>query len=112
MAQLELQRGFRSRGPSASASLERDEFAHAQSTRSALSEATATWWWSASQATLRPRIALITNGSLASVNYAIDWNEIIAENRSHGKKHAARFHRSFLKLKVQQLLHYYTYVCN
>jgi hypothetical protein len=43
------------------------------------------------------------------IRYAIDWNQMIAENRSRGKKHLARFPRSVMKLKVQQLLHDYSY---
>jgi hypothetical protein len=45
------------------------------------------------------------------IRYAIDWQQMIAENRSRGKKHLARFPRSVLKLKVQQLLQDYTYAC-
>jgi hypothetical protein len=45
------------------------------------------------------------------IRYAIDWRELIAENRSRGRRHLARFPRSILKLKVQQLLQDYTYAC-
>ncbi len=47
----------------------------------------------------------------SSIRYAIDWTQMIAENRSRGRKHLARFPRSVLKLKVQQLLQDYTYAC-
>ena len=47
----------------------------------------------------------------AGIRYAIDWAQLIAENRSRGKKHLARFPRSLLKLKAQQLLQDYTYSC-
>jgi hypothetical protein len=46
-----------------------------------------------------------------SIRYAIDWKELIAENRSRGKKHLARFPRAFLKLKAEQLLQDYCYAC-
>ena len=36
--------------------------------------------------------------------YAIDWKQLIANRRSRGKKNLARFPRSTLRLKVQQLL--------
>ena len=45
------------------------------------------------------------------IRYAIDWKQLIAENRSRGKKHLARFPQSILRLKVQQLLQDYTYAC-
>jgi hypothetical protein len=47
----------------------------------------------------------------SGLRYAIDWTQMIAENRSRGKKHLARFPRSVLKLKAQQLLQDYTYAC-
>ena len=47
----------------------------------------------------------------SGIRYAIDWTQMIAENRSRGKKHLARFPLSLLKLKVQQLLQDYTYAC-
>ena len=47
----------------------------------------------------------------ASIRYAIDWKQLIAENRSRGKKHLARFPRSLLKLKVQELLREHAYAC-
>ncbi len=43
------------------------------------------------------------------IRYAIDWTQMIAENRSRGKKHLARFPRAVLRLKMQQLLQDYTY---
>ena len=46
-----------------------------------------------------------------SVRYAIDWRQLIAENRSRGKKHLARFPQAFLKLKAQQLMQEYCYAC-
>ena len=38
------------------------------------------------------------------MRYAIDWKQLIAENRSRGKKHLVRFPRSVLKLQVNILL--------
>ena len=45
------------------------------------------------------------------IRYAIDWQQMIAENRSRGKRHLARFPRSVLRLKLQQLLQDSTYAC-
>jgi len=45
------------------------------------------------------------------IRYAIDWKQMIAENRSRGKKIVARIPRSFLRLKVRQLLQDYAYSC-
>ena len=45
------------------------------------------------------------------MRYAIDWKQLLAENRSRGKKHLARFPRAVLKLKVQQFLQDYAYSC-
>ena len=40
----------------------------------------------------------------SGIRYAIDWKQLIAENRSRGVKLLARFPRSVLRLKAQQLL--------
>ena len=41
----------------------------------------------------------------ASIRFAIDWKRVIEENRSRGlKKNLARFPRSIMRVKVQQLL--------
>jgi hypothetical protein len=45
------------------------------------------------------------------LRHAIDWKQLIAENRSRGAKHLARFPRSLLKLKLQQFCQEYTYAC-
>lgn len=45
------------------------------------------------------------------LRYAIDWRQHIAERRSRGKKHLARFPRSILVLKVNQLLQEMAYAC-
>ena len=45
------------------------------------------------------------------LRYAIDWKQMIAENRSRGRKHLARFPRSVIILKVTQLLEDYAYAC-
>ena len=47
----------------------------------------------------------------SGIRYAIDWKQLIAENRSRGRKHLARFPRSILRLKVQQLLRDHAYAC-
>ena len=47
----------------------------------------------------------------SGIRYAIDWQQVIAENRSRGKKHLARFPRALLRLKLQQLIQDYTYAC-
>ena len=47
----------------------------------------------------------------AGIRYAIDWKQVIAENRSRGIKHLARFPRALIRLKVQQLMQDYTYAC-
>ena len=47
----------------------------------------------------------------SGIRYAIDWKQLMADNRSRGRKHLARFPRSVLRLKAQQLLQDYTYVC-
>ena len=46
-----------------------------------------------------------------SVRYAIDWKQLVAENRSRGRKHLARFPMTIIRLKVQHLLQYYTHAC-
>ena len=40
----------------------------------------------------------------SSIRYAIDWKALVAENRSRGKKHLARFSRSILRLKANEML--------
>ena len=45
------------------------------------------------------------------IRYAIDWKQLIAENRSRGQKHLARFPRVVIQLRAQQLLQDYTYAC-
>ena len=47
----------------------------------------------------------------AGIRYAIDWQQMVASRRSRGKKNLARFPRSALRLKVQQLLQDLAYVC-
>ena len=46
-----------------------------------------------------------------SIRYAIDWKQLVAENRSRGKKHLARFPRSIFKLKVNEMLQEYVGSC-
>ena len=38
-----------------------------------------------------------------SIRYAIDWKQLVENRRSRGKKHLARFPRSVLRVKVNQL---------
>jgi hypothetical protein len=45
------------------------------------------------------------------VRHAIDWTQLMAENRSQGKKNLARFPRSLLRLKLQQFVQEYTHAC-
>ena len=40
----------------------------------------------------------------SSIRYAIDWRQLIAENRMRGRKHLARFPRSVMRLRVNILL--------
>ena len=40
----------------------------------------------------------------AAIRYAIDWKQMIAENRSRGKKHLARFPRAIIGLKAMHVL--------
>jgi hypothetical protein len=47
----------------------------------------------------------------SGLRYAIDWKQIIAENRSRGKKHLARFPRDVVKFKARQLFHDHSYAC-
>lgn len=47
----------------------------------------------------------------SGLRYAIDWKQIIAESRSRGKKHLARFPREVVKLKARQLFHDHSYAC-
>ena len=47
----------------------------------------------------------------SSIRYAIDWKALVHSRRSHGKKHLARFPRSLLRLKVQQLQEFLAYSC-
>ena len=47
----------------------------------------------------------------SGIRYGIDWKQLIAENRIRGKKNLARFPRSIIQLKVQQLLQDYAYAC-
>ena len=47
----------------------------------------------------------------SGLRYAIDWKQLIAENRSRGKKHLARFPRSVILLKLQQLIQDHTHAC-
>jgi len=47
----------------------------------------------------------------SSIRHAIDWKQLIAENRSRGKKHLARFPRAFLRLKVNEYLQDDVYAC-
>jgi hypothetical protein len=46
-----------------------------------------------------------------SIRYAIDCDQLIANNRSRGKIHLARFPASMLKLKAQQFLQDYAHAC-
>ena len=46
-----------------------------------------------------------------SIRYAIDWKQLIANNRSRGRIHLARFPASMLKLKAQQFLQDYVHAC-
>jgi hypothetical protein len=46
-----------------------------------------------------------------SIRYAIDWKQLIANNRSRGRIHLARFPASMLKLKAQQFIQDYVHVC-
>ena len=39
----------------------------------------------------------------SSIRYAIDWKQLAENRRSRGKKHLARFPRSVLRVKVNQL---------
>jgi hypothetical protein len=63
----------------------------------------------------RPHKAYIVRAALyewfTSIRYAIDWKQYIAENRSRGRKHLARFPRSVLRIKAQQLIQDYAYSC-
>ena len=45
----------------------------------------------------------------SGLRHAIDWKALISERRSRGKKHLARFPRSAIILKVQQLLEDHAY---
>ena len=45
------------------------------------------------------------------IRYAIDWKQLMADNRSRGRKHLCRFPRSVLVLKAQQLFQDYAYSC-
>ena len=48
----------------------------------------------------------------SSIRYAIDWKQLVADNRSRGlKKNLARFPRSTLVLKVHQLLQEHAHAC-
>jgi hypothetical protein len=47
----------------------------------------------------------------SSIRYAIDWKQLMSENRSRGKKHLARFPRSTMKLKVNQFLQDHAHAC-
>lgn len=48
----------------------------------------------------------------SSIRHAIDWKQLIAENRSRGRKKAlARFPRSVLLLKLNQLLEEHAHAC-
>ena len=47
----------------------------------------------------------------SGIRYAIDWDQLIADRRSRGKKHLARFPRSVLRLKVYQFLEDLAYAC-
>ena len=40
----------------------------------------------------------------SGIRYAIDWQQMIPENRGRGVQRVARFPRSVLRLKVQQLV--------
>ena len=46
-----------------------------------------------------------------SIRFAIDWKQLIAENRKRGKKHLARFPRTVIRLKVYELLQDHVYAC-
>ena len=63
----------------------------------------------------RPAKAILVREELyewfTGIRYAIDWKQLIAENRNRGVKHLARFPRSVLKLKVSQFLQDYSYAC-
>ena len=46
------------------------------------------------------------------LRYGINWTELIAENRRQGKKkHLARFPRSLVRLKLDQIVQDYTHAC-
>ena len=47
----------------------------------------------------------------SSIRYAIDWSKMAEERRSRGKSNLARFPRSVLRLKMQQLLAEHAQAC-
>ena len=63
----------------------------------------------------RPPVANLVREALfewfTGIRYAIDWKQLMADNRSRGRKHLCRFPRSVLVLKAQQLFQDYTYSC-